>query len=466
MSDHMISSFRITEDNTILFSASYSGIDNIFKTNLDNSNNIEQITSAKIGAYDPIYDTQNNIVYYCDYTDMGAKVSKITMDKSLNTEVIIKPLKQTTHTKWTTNKQEQDITSFDFQASNKKTKYRPIKNGMKLHSWGVMYLQESFNLGIEAKNILSNISASAGYSFKESQNKGQIFGSLTYGKYAVKSSIRTEILGGALLNMYEDSVRNVRSSIDIYSPIQWRGSNNENSLNVGAEVINNNYSYYGLNDAHENLNISESADFNALSLHLDFSKVRDKKKINLQPKWGLTFASKFRLNLNETKMRQVSIKSKIYLPGFFANDGFFVDFGYEHTRNDLWERFDRTFEEAKGYQSILISDMATGELKNTYKYKGSYNYQTPLCYPDFGVAGVVYIKRIFADGFADFQQVRSEDFKRHIHSYGFGIHLDINLLNDYPIQIGLRQCYVSDPEFSIFKGESNPLLFSLKLLYL
>jgi hypothetical protein len=63
------------KDDKVYFNAGFTGIDNIFYTDLEGSKKIFQITSVPIGAFDPIINNNNEIIF-SEFTDMGYIISK------------------------------------------------------------------------------------------------------------------------------------------------------------------------------------------------------------------------------------------------------------------------------------------------------------------------------------------------------------------------------------------------------
>ncbi|HFA50631.1 MAG TPA: hypothetical protein ENJ95_16615, partial [Bacteroidetes bacterium] len=65
----------------VFFNASFSGIDNIFYTDLGGSKNIYQVTSVPIGAFEPSISQDGKEVLFTEFTEMGYVVSKQAFDQ-------------------------------------------------------------------------------------------------------------------------------------------------------------------------------------------------------------------------------------------------------------------------------------------------------------------------------------------------------------------------------------------------
>lgn len=73
---HSMDDLFVTE-NYVYYTASFNGIDNIYRTPLDASKQIKQITNTHVGAYQPY--VQNNRVYFRELTALGSKISYATI---------------------------------------------------------------------------------------------------------------------------------------------------------------------------------------------------------------------------------------------------------------------------------------------------------------------------------------------------------------------------------------------------
>ena len=69
----------------------------------------------------------------------------------------------------------------------------------------------------------------------------------------------------------------------------------------------------------------------------------------------------------------------------------------------------------------------------------SLNYSFPLCYPDWDIAKCAYIKRLYANAFADM----AVDNFTYYNSVGLELNANLNVLQiSTPITVGLRTSYL------------------------
>ena len=106
--------------------------------------------------------------------------------------------------------------------------------------------------------------------------------------------------------------------------------------------------------------------------------------------------------------------------------------------------------------------------RNTEKLNiGTIDYSLPLCYPDWSLSSLAYLKRLYANVFCDAAQnqyrvVNNGQWrwqKDNLLSVGVDLLADVNLLRiNFPVNAGLRMVYVPENK------EIQPsLLFSVTL---
>jgi hypothetical protein len=94
--------------------------------------------------------------------------------------------------------------------------------------------------------------------------------------------------------------------------------------------------------------------------------------------------------------------------------------------------------------------------------KIAFNYHMPLFYPDFGIAGIVYFKRIRTNLFFDWseaynQSPNKKEFLGQYNSAGAELIFDLNFLNLSPnFSIFVRYSHLLNERY-LNKGQENGL---------
>lgn len=116
---------------------------------------------------------------------------------------------------------------------------------------------------------------------------------------------------------------------------------------------------------------------------------------NLQPRWGLALVGGAGRMLGSFDApTTIGLFARAYTPAFGANDGFTLKASWQGIEGDgpLGYALDFGWLIPRGVRSTIYPDDMVG---------GSVQYDTPLCYPDWGASGVVMLKRVRLSLFAD-----------------------------------------------------------------
>jgi hypothetical protein len=126
------------------------------------------------------------------------------------------------------------------------------------------------------------------------------------------------------------------------------------------------------------------------------------------------------------------LKGDFYFPGFFPNHNIVLQAAYQQTDTLRQYTFSDNFIYARGYSVPY----------NISVYKLGINYHFPICYPDIGVGGIVYAKRIRGNVFYDYSRTGFYDQTLWKHqqsqSAGAEIYFDTSWWNEYPLTLGIR----------------------------
>ena len=126
-------------------------------------------------------------------------------------------------------------------------------------------------------------------------------------------------------------------------------------------------------------------------------------------------------------MTTLSAQARVYTPGLFRHHGLSVAASYQKPVGE-------------GYAPYTVLDILPRGCRNIHPYEYaavSANYFFPIAYPDWGVSGIFFLKRIYASIGGDYAMAK--DYFRygmaervigrdHIWSYGGTLRLDIGFL--------------------------------------
>jgi len=169
-----------------------------------------------------------------------------------------------------------------------------------------------------------------------------------------------------------------------------------------------------------------------LSLGIGFSDVVRAAYRDVGTPWGYTLWAGYDLNPeNRNFSVLVSAYARIYTPGFFRHNSLSVAAAYQTSVGGY--RFPSGLR-FLGYKStrLLPRGFSSSDISSNNYLAGSVDYQFPLCYPEGGISGVIYFKRIRLNVGADYARFQEFGSRgktwRDIYSYGGDLLLDLNIL--------------------------------------
>jgi hypothetical protein len=170
--------------NYILYNSSYSGIGNIFACDINNGQKY-QITSRPYGAYNADVSPDNSKIVFQDYDKNGFNLAEMELkpenwikiqEISSNFPDYYKPLIE----------QEGGKSIDETQISENKypvTKYKKIKDAIKLHSWGIYPYLPYLEFNLFSNNYLNTFAAQAGYLYNTNEKTSTGYLAFSYSGY-------------------------------------------------------------------------------------------------------------------------------------------------------------------------------------------------------------------------------------------------------------------------------------------
>ena len=456
---HTIGAYTLSKD-AIYFTASFSGIDNIYSLNLlSGSKNIKQITSVKVGAYMPSIKKNSEELVYSEFTKKGYELHTINL-KDKENPTFKMPAFDTKHKiKTTTNEHAilDSIPSGNYDIEN----YKGFLKGLKLHSWGFSNETNSLNnygLTLKFQNILSDFSANLDFLYNQNEETNAIFSNITYSKYFLELNLKSSQLDRnnitrSTTNLISNSFIETIFGGGISLPLSKVKGNYTQSMRFSSNYLYHNLSKFKTT----NTTPSASLDFGAIESKLTVSNLRRTAFQNLAPRFGQYIDITHKKSTNTVSADKIAVNSILFFPGLLKNHSTRIDFNWrkELLSNDY--RFSDTFNYARGYDDVWNNEVS----------KLSFNYQFPLLYPDLGIWGLTYFKRIRANLFYDTSSIKTHLLHGVVNSsntvllpvtlkqnsYGAEILFDNILLNVLPVTIGLRNSFLS--EIDIFSPKKK-----------
>lgn len=419
-------------EGSVFFKAHYNGTDNIYRLNMADRK-IFQVSSAKLGAFNPSYDTISKKMTFNTYTTVGYDIAALNANSLSGV-----PLEQianhfvdygkTAHVQEGSRNVLYDIIYKPYP----NTPYKDWKNLFNFHSI-IPILEDNpyfdnSNIGFELQsdNLLNTLSFYSGYQYNNALRKSEYNAGFAYKKFF-------PILSVHYLNrprlIYRRSTSN---NVTTFSPVTWR--ENEVKAELSVPLIFNRFNHtYGLTFK-TGTSLTNRYDFEnripSLVTRLDFpmhyqvsvSHNNRRSARDLVPRWGQNVTLTYRHFPFESRVEgQLFVfKSTLYFPGIMRNHSFAASFNFQEGDGNYQNAVD--VPRVSGYSFLR-------PIGNTYNTL-FFNYRLPLFYPDLEIGPLAYIKRLKMGLFADFENIgHGRQFSPR--SFGFEVRGDMNLLRFY-----------------------------------
>lgn len=430
---HTIETPFVTKDK-VFFNASYSGIDNIYSTDVFGNKQIKKETSVKVGAFQP--SVHQHKLMFTEFNTKGFYISSQELIKNNSNFTYIEPNEMELY-KNVANKAEGGniLNKIDTTNTYQTQNYKGLFTGLKFHTWGIIPSPSVSEINLRAVNILNDLSVDVSAEINHNENNNVI-----YGANAVLSRFFPEItLSASKTNRttiynYVNvlSYKQHQIGLKVGIPLTWYKGNYITNFNPSIatnQFILNNISH-----------VYDHKKFMNYNLGLSFSTIKRTALQNLAPSLGFVFNFNKMANvINADEADKISLNSTVYLPGIAKNHSLKIRGAYQQESLTNFYKYSDYYVYPRGYNTPL-----NDEFKSI-----NFNYSLPLAYPDFGFAGLIYFKRIKANLFYDYGigtleiDNINQDFKSIKYtSTGTELLFDNTYFNVMPISAGVRYSYL------------------------
>lgn len=421
----------------ILFTSAYSGIDNIHAVDCRTGKQF-QVTSSKFGAiYSAIHPDGTRLAFN-HYTIHGYDIAEMALDPESWTPIekirpgninYFEPLIAQEQGRSVTNSQDIPRTEYPVQY------YSPSRQLLNIHSWewlpfipdlafhlvstdkfnlftfkvGPTYNLNEKTLGAEIKGVYSGffpvIDFAAGYGGRSSSFKNNFGEKTTYGW------------------------RQSFARLGISLPLNLSRGTYRTSLSIGSHI--------GLihvsGQEYQELYDYGNGNFLPVGYFLRFHRYQVSAIRDIHPPWGQSLAIHYQHTpwKSDYKGSLFSVTGELYFPGLLRHHSLVLSGGYEKQNPDNYHFASRMLF-ARGIDSQYFDTL----------YRLSLDYALPLCYPEWNIEGLFFLKRLRVNFFHDYVYGRSSRLDQHFHSAGVDLLFDFHLF-DLPqmIEMGPRFIY-------------------------
>jgi|GEM_PF-1680933 len=433
----IVSNPTMNNNDTIFFSSDISGRDNIYAIDPVNKQ-IYQLTDDPVGIQQ--FNIYGNEIIYQVQTAFGIKI------RSLYTDAI--PFKPVGYfKKGTLGVHLNDTTT----GSTGKFKFEPSglwSNPFRVYSWALRPDEGGNVFRILGRNILNTVQSTVAYHFLQDDGSQSVTGNLAFGfTYPVFTAALGHTWNRSISkqnNPLQDSIswNETNYRIGTYIPLKWFIRNQIIQIQPTFQ-----FGRYEPDYRTGDRSNYQSTSF--LRTGITFLSFQRRALQHASSRYQQGFTLNWNRALNH-RANSLEVNSEWHFPGLRKNHVFEIQADYHRQLRTDPYRFPTGNDFISGYSSFT-SDHAS-------RWRIAYHF--PWSYPDKGINGLIYIKRIRSRFFHE--QMRStlkrqrDKFEVNYASSGTELLLDGNGLNVLPISFGVRFSYLWDRD--LIRNSQKPRL--------
>ncbi|MCG6187777.1 TolB-like translocation protein [Maribellus maritimus] len=452
----------IFEGNTLYFISSYSGKNGLYSYNL-NDKNIRYLYEPRFGAEYPAI-SENRKILLSNYTSDGFSLIKLNETRP----VIITNVQRGRYLlAEKLAKQEPGIPDFDVPDTLRygSKKYNKKAHLLNFHSWAPAFVDvNSYEItpgaSIMSQNKLGTAETIFGYKWDVTEETGQFYARYTYkGWYPVLSF---EISKGNRASQYYQirQTKNEQGEIihqdTTLQDFTWKITSAEANISVPFTLTRGPFNrlvqpevQYEYTSYKHNPSTPDNffkGNFQSVTYRLYYHQLLKQASMDVYPDFGIVLDGYYQHSPSgETDLGNQSVlQSILYLPGLMKNHGIRIYGGIQ----------DKNISESFSFSDVIRYPRGWGRISTTEMYTVGTDYKFPVFYPEWSLAGILYLQRVKGSFFGDFARLKGNvyddgeivgRYSKDISSVGIEITGDVNFLRFYaPASIGLRGSYLPE----------------------
>lgn len=407
----------------VYFSGGYTGIDNIYAFHRL-SEKVYQVTSVRFGAYEPTVSPDRKKLLYSNYTARGYQLEETDLNPQNWTELPSgKELDNRIWEKLPLSEEKQNLATTNFRSDYQPRKYQALTDGLFLfYGWFPSFGNNQYGIDLYTRNIMSTLRGTVG-TFYNSNEKA--FGSKVNLTYAalyplldLESGLQTrrkaEIREATETKVREQEWTEKYISVGVRLPFRLTQGKYFTDIEVGGSLAHYKVDFLDQSDQER---VTDQASFNSFRSTLTFTRLLQRARQQVQPRWGQTAHFDFQRAINGTPKRLVAVGTLLF-PGLARTHSLNFRGAWKKETVQLTYRFADDFVMPRGYRPDPFGEISVV----------SANYELPLWYPDIALGPVVFVQRFRANLFYDYSEARLVRQNRHLNSTGAELMVDLRFL--------------------------------------
>ncbi len=421
----------------ILFTGSFSGIDNIYAVNRMNRT-VFQVTSSEFGASNARLSPDHSKIVYSNYTSDGFGLVE-TEYKPENWVKLDEVVDYSPSLYKYLVKEEEAIKDsyIKYDTSYTSQPYKKAAHIFNFHSWAPAYInylagENGTGISFMSQNDLSTATTVVGYKYDIAENTGKFTLDFNWlGWYPIidfnaSYGGRAAYTGGDTSVQYHFNETIISGGLTL--PLIFTGGKYYKGIRLKAHTSL--YSITNNTSPRENklTGTIHSLDYSFYAYRFIKQSYKD-----LYPRWGQVISGSFRHSpFGDNDLGSIaSAAARLYFPGFIKHHAIRIDLNIQERVTGKYQ-YSNQVVLPRGY--VMVNEKTLSLVAVNYKF--------PFAYPDFSLGPLAYIKRLKANLFFDNGIGVTHGTSRKLQSTGIELSSDIHFLRFvFPVDIGFRAGY-------------------------
>jgi len=398
----------------IYFSGSHTGTNNIFAIHRETRETF-QLTSSKLGAFQPSVSADGKTLLYSEFTPYGYQVSRRELSPSAYQPVVLKKVESGIAFYKPLIEQSggsilDDVKNEEYEVK----KYSKGANLLNPHSLQPFIAHPNYSIEVQSDDKMTTTQAAAGYSYNVNEENGGFYGRIRYAEFFPVFEAEARVYGTRerlapylgsevteedtvfFRGLYVRDWREQDYRLGVTLPLNLTRGNHFSQLQLGMDYhfIKADYRRSALERFEERLGDSRDEWFNTLNFRMRFSRIQNRARQNINSRFGQVVDLRYMTTLGQQNNQGSLFRAlgTFLFPGVSYNHSAFVQVGYQQELLTNTYMFRDNYFYPRGYPSIIHDRIRTIGV----------NYSLPLVYPDMALGPFAFLQRIKANFFLDY----------------------------------------------------------------
>jgi hypothetical protein len=430
--------FPSVQKDTVFFSATHNGSDDLFAFANDHLYRIElPIKNGQTGNYQLSASGRNYVwnaftaVGYTLFNSTNIQLNEIAAD------AFAAPLvSQQIHS---LEKGPADLLNKISFGQYGVTKYPQSFNLFNFHSWRPYIDDPDYSFSLVSENVLNTLESEVFAEYNRNEGYKRIGVDATYGQLFpwIDAGVNYTFERNGLYKGQKVFWNEAQANAGISIPLHFIKSRTSTSLQFGSDVIYNKRYYTGIfKDTFSN------RAFAYVDPYIFFSNQVQQAQMQIYPRFAQTLTLTYNRAITTFSGNQFLASGYFYLPGIAYTHSLVLSAAFQQRDSLDNIIFSNSFPFSRGYSSENFYRM--------FRFGGNYNF--PIAYPDWGFGDIVYFLRVRANLFYDYTKAldfftNGARFEPTYRSFGTEIYFDTKWWNQLSISFGFRYSRLLDTDF-------------------